>query len=176
MMYYPTATHDNWTQGHIDPVWIEDQYHKTFNYVNKPFNDVDTLLGWQNIGHLYENYTGDIVEWNDLPDCVRQLAGETGLANMGVSLYKMKPGRIIPEHQDTYDSYRKVFDISDEQHIKRYVVFLEDWASGHYLEVAGDAIINWKAGDWVSWDDDTPHLAANIGSTDRYTMQITGTY
>ena len=58
----------------------------------------------------------------------------------------------------------------------RIIVFLEDWQSGHYLEINGEPIIEWSAGDWVGWNYDTPHLAANIGMTDRYTMQITGTY
>jgi len=172
MMFYITATHDNWNQGHIDPVWLTNNCHLNFDYINKPFNDPVTLAQWQSIGHIYENYTGDIVEWGDLPEYVKELAAETGLHNVGCSLYKMQPGRIIPEHQDTYATYKKIFN----NNIRRYVVFLEDWQSGHYLEIKNDAIINWKAGDWVSWEYDTPHLAANLGSTDRYTMQITGTF
>jgi hypothetical protein len=54
-------------------------------------------------------------------------------------------------------------------------VYLEDWASGHYGEMAGQPITGWRAGDWVSWHDDFPHLAANMGRTDRYTLQLTGT-
>jgi hypothetical protein len=44
------------------------------------------------------------------------------------------------------------------------------------LEIDGNPITKWSAGDWVGWNYDTQHLAANIGMTDRYTMQITGTY
>ena len=56
------------------------------------------------------------------------------------------------------------------------MVFLEDWRSGHIMEVDDQQLTGWKAGDWVGWRYDTPHLAANLGTTDRYTLQITGTY
>jgi hypothetical protein len=52
---------------------------------------------------------------------------------------------------------------------------MEDWASGHYLEMNGQPFTGWRAGDWVSWRDDFLYLAANIGQTDKYTLQLTGT-
>jgi hypothetical protein len=51
---------------------------------------------------------------------------------------------------------------------------LEDWKSGHYLEANGEPVVNWSAGQVVEWVNDTPHMAANIGLEDRYTLQITG--
>jgi hypothetical protein len=53
-------------------------------------------------------------------------------------------------------------------------VLLEDWQSGHYLEVDGVPVVNWHAGQVVQWVYDVPHMAANIGLEDRYTLQITG--
>ena len=61
-----------------------------------------------------------------------------------------------------------------EHNIKRAVVFLEDWASGHYFEYSGNPLLQWPAGQVVEWDYDEPHMAANIGETPRYTLQITG--
>ena len=46
---------------------------------------------------------------------------------------------------------------------------------GHYFEFDGEAVANWKAGDYVMWQADVPHAASNIGTEDRYTLQITGT-
>lgn len=86
----------------------------------------------------------------------------------------MSPGTTIPEHRDTYTKFKAIHNLSSDQNIVRVVVFLEDWASGHYLEMAGEPIVKWKAGDWVCWSNDLPHLAANIGITDRFTLQITG--
>jgi hypothetical protein len=166
--------HDNgvWFTGAIDPVWGE---YKNLPYTNKPFNDDITKTQWVSRGHRYNKYTGEIIDFDGLPDWVMPIAKTTGMANVGASLYKMTPGCILPTHSDTYVMYKKVHNITHNR-IRRIVVFLEDWQSGHYLEVNGNAILNWKAGQWVGWNYTCPHLAANIGDTDRYTMQVTGMY
>ena len=87
----------------------------------------------------------------------------------------MTPGCVLPMHQDTYTKFKEIYDVSKSATVVRTIIFLEDWASGHYMEMNGRPITNWHAGDWVSWHDDFPHLAANIGKTDRYTLQLTGT-
>ena len=52
---------------------------------------------------------------------------------------------------------------------------LDDWKPGHYLEIDGVGVVNWIAGDYFIWDSDVRHAASNIGTEDRYTLQITGT-
>lgn len=86
----------------------------------------------------------------------------------------MRPGDVLPEHSDTYERFCFLHDIKDIAEIKRFVVFLEDWQSGHYFEIQGVPVVGWKAGTWVSWKGSTPHLAANMGQTMRYTLQLTG--
>ena len=81
----------------------------------------------------------------------------------------------MPEHQDRYVKYVDLFDLQgQEKTIRRAVIFLEDWSSGHYLEVQGKPVVQWKAGKTVEWKYDTPHMAANIGPKCRYTLQVTG--
>ena len=63
---------------------------------------------------------------------------------------------------------------SKEHTIRRALVLLEDWQSGHYLEAIGIPFVNWSAGQVVEWIYDAPHMAANIGLEPRYTLQITG--
>mgnify|MGYP001387133250 FL=1 len=58
--------------------------------------------------------------------------------------------------------------------MKRIIVFLEDWKSGHYFELDGKPIMDYKAGTYVEWSADVEHMAANIGVDYRYTLQITG--
>lgn len=161
-----------WFTGAIEAKWGE---YKNLPYTNKPFNDNVTMTQWVHRGHRYDKYTGDIIDFKDLPDWVMPIAESTGMSNVGASLYKMTPGCVLPQHQDTYEMYKRVHNITHNR-IRRIVVFLEDWQSGHYLEVNGNPIVNWSAGQWVGWNYSCPHLAANIGSTDRYTMQITGIY
>jgi hypothetical protein len=54
------------------------------------------------------------------------------------------------------------------------VIYLEDWQSGHISEIEDTVISKWKAGDYIVWKNNTQHLAANVGKTSRYTLQITG--
>jgi hypothetical protein len=87
----------------------------------------------------------------------------------------MQTGTVMPVHQDLYRRYIEVFNLQgQEAKIRRALVLLEDWESGHYLELDGEPIVNWRAGDTVEWQYDTPHMAANIGLKPRYTLQITG--
>jgi hypothetical protein len=82
---------------------------------------------------------------------------------------------VLPTHSDTYARFREVYGIADPDSIWRAVIFLEPWASGHYFEIDGDPYTEWQAGDTVVWQNTVPHLAANVGMTMRYTLQITGT-
>jgi hypothetical protein len=61
-----------------------------------------------------------------------------------------------------------------ESTIRRGLILLEDWSSGHYLELDNIPVVNWKKGDLAIWPNDTPHMAANMGLTPRYTLQVTG--
>jgi hypothetical protein len=42
------------------------------------------------------------------------------------------------------------------------------------MEIDGKPCLEWKRGDYVCWNFDVPHYAANFGVDPRYTMQITG--
>jgi hypothetical protein len=87
----------------------------------------------------------------------------------------MDTGTVMPVHSDLYRRYVELFDLGGREHlIRRALLLLEDWKSGHYLEVMDQPIVGWKAGHVVEWPYDTPHMAANIGLEPRYTLQITG--
>jgi hypothetical protein len=98
-----------------------------------------------------------------------------GWKDIGIAYYRMHTGTVMPNHSDLYKRYVEVFNLQgQEQTIRRALVLLEDWKSGHYLEVMGIPEVKWSAGTVVEWTYDTPHMAANIGIEPRYTLQITG--
>ena len=100
-----------------------------------------------------------------------------GWKDIGTSYYRMNTGTILPTHSDLYLRYVDVFKLQgQEQKIRRAIVFLEDWRSGHYFEGNGRPTVNWRAGDVIEWAYDAPHMAANLGLDPRYTLQITGHY
>lgn len=162
----------------LEVTWDIESF-KELEWFRKPFNDPDQLQKWRNLGFTHENYNGLLVD-SSKPGAVPSWAWDLArnnfdYENISVSLFCMMPGDIIPEHQDTYKKYIEVYKVEDPTSIWRTVVMLEDWHSGHYLEIDGIAQIDWRAGSAFSWNWNTPHLAANIGKTPRYTLQITGT-
>jgi hypothetical protein len=96
------------------------------------------------------------------------------LKNKTYTLQRIPPGGVIPLHFDVYIAYKKKYNITDINKIKRIIIFLEDWKSGHILEVNNELVMPWKAGDWICWTGDDLHIAANIGLEMRHTFQITG--
>jgi hypothetical protein len=160
----------------IPVIW--DNEFKTLNYVNEQFNDTVNLEYWKSLGFC-NKFTGEMCDmryqqpsWNQQ---IIDLFTEMGWKDIGTSYYRMMPGTILPTHNDLYKKYIELFALEGhEPSIHRAVIFLEDWQSGHYFEGQGQPLVNWSAGDTVEWKYDTPHMAANVGLTPRYTLQITG--
>jgi hypothetical protein len=169
------ATHEL-IKYHIPAFWNDEYRH--LHYVNETFNDPDNLDLWQSLGFA-DQFTGDMCDmrsaqpsWNQT---VIDVFSEMGWQNIGTSYYRMMPGTILPTHSDLYKKYIELFDLQGQEHtVCRAVIFLEDWQSGHYFEGNGEPLFKWRAGDTVEWRYDTPHMAANMGVTPRYTLQVTG--
>jgi hypothetical protein len=161
---------------HVTRFW--DDEFKTLNYIQEPFNDPKTVELWLSQGYQ-DKITGDLCDMRHrLPVWAEQFVDTytaLGWQDVGLAFYRMRTGTVMPVHQDLYRRYIELFDLKGREHtIKRALVLLEDWCSGHYFEVDGHPFVNWRAGDTVEWTYDTPHMAANIGLQDRYTLQITG--
>lgn len=158
------------------PFW-DDEY-KTLDYIQEPFNDPVTVSHW--VGQGYPSkFVGDLCDMRHrLPDWSKRFIDifeGQGWQDVGIAFYRMRTGTVLPTHGDLYKRYIELFDLEGKKHtIYRALVLLEDWKSGHYLELNSTPIVNWKAGSVVEWQYDTPHMAANLGLEDRYTLQITG--
>ena len=158
-------------------VFWNDEY-KHLDYVNEPFNDTVSITQWTGQGYPLK-FTGDMCDmrrqqpsWNQ--KFIDHFA-KLGWQDIGTSYYRMNTGTILPVHGDLYLRYVDLFNLHGQEHtIRRAIVFLEDWKSGHYFEALGVANTGWKAGQVVEWEYDEPHMAANIGLEPRYTLQITG--
>jgi len=159
------------------PVFWDDEF-KRLDYVNEEFNDTANLERWTALGYA-NKFTGDMCDmrrpqpsWNYQFIKIFQ---EMGWKDIGTSYYRMGIGTILPTHSDLYLRYVDIFKLQGQEHtIRRAIVFLEDWRPGHYFEGNDQPYVNWRAGDVVEWEYDTPHLAANLGLDPRYTLQITG--
>ena len=169
------ATHEI-VKYHIPKFW--DNEFKQLNYINEHFNDVENIQRWLAQGYA-NKFTGDMCDMRSpQPTWNQQFVNiyeQMGWKNIGTSYYRMSTGTILPTHSDLYLRYVDLFNLKgQEQRIHRAIVFLEDWKPGHYAEYNDVAKVNWRAGDVIEWQYDTPHLAANLGLEPRYTLQITG--
>lgn len=162
--------------ANIEPFW-DDEYLR-LDYSVESFNNPLDTESWLKAGYR-SKFTGAMCDmrqpqpsWNN--KFIEHFTG-LGWKDIGTSYYRMDTCTILPVHQDTYKRYVELFNLQDKKHtIRRAIVFLEDWASGHYLELKGIPITGWRRGFTVIWAYDAPHMAANIGLTPRYTLQITG--
>jgi len=162
----------------VTPFWTKESY-QSLNYIKEEFNDPEQVAEWQLLGYDVSRLTGEMCDmrqpqpiWNDR---IVQQFQRYGWKDVGTSYYRMMPGTVLPDHRDRYTRYIELFDLAGQEHtIRRAIVFLEDWHSGHYAECCGDPVVNWTAGTVVEWKFDAPHMAANLGTEPRYTLQITG--
>lgn len=160
----------------LDVFW--DDEFKNLDYVQEPFNDSEDVRRWLAQGYqpkicgAMADMKGRQPAWNQrFIDYYTTL----GWCDIGTSYYRMTSGTVMPVHQDRYVKYVSLFDLQGREHnIRRALVMLEDWQSGHYLEINGRPVVSWQAGTVIEWNYDIPHMAANIGLSDRYTLQITG--
>jgi hypothetical protein len=167
------ATHELFN---IAPFW-DDEY-KSLVYCKENFNDPATMIEWQDrgfrgpFGGWMCDMRGSQPSWNrEFIDFFETL----GWKDIGTSYYRMPPGSMLPQHVDTFHRYIDLFGLTGQEHtIRRAVVFLEPWQSGHYAECNGEPFVNWIKGFCLQWTWDTPHMATNMGYTDRYSLQITG--
>lgn len=161
---------------HISKFW--DDEFKELTYVNEQFNDNANTRHWIDLG-FPPKFTGDMCDmrspqptWNT---AFIKMFEEMGWQDIGTSYYRMGPGTILPTHSDLYLKYVDLYDLHGKEHtIKRAVIFLEDWQPGHYAEYLDIPFTGWQAGATVEWEYDASHMAANVGFTPRYTLQITG--
>jgi hypothetical protein len=112
---------------------------------------------------------------NTMPDWCNRFFSIFNGSNIGLSFYRMNTCNILPHHRDTYSYYKKLFNIENNLSIWRAIIFLEDWKPGHIFEIEQEPITKWRAGEYVLWQYDSDHMAANLGLDPRYTAQITFT-
>jgi hypothetical protein len=161
-----------WFRGHVHPYWTET--FKSYKYKKQPITQ-EEINSWRSQGYTHESFTGVMYDsTNPIPSWCHDVSNKIGIHNPGFVFYKMVTGDIMPPHVDHFRRYCEVFNV-ERNDVWRGLVFLDDWKPGHYFEIDGIPIMEYKKGDYMLWSADTPHAASNIGVADRYTLQITGT-
>lgn len=160
--------------GTINKFWNNN--HTLLDYNPTGFKSQQDVKIWLNSGFKQENLIFDLYDMsNPTPEWALPFLNYFGGENVTLSFMRMNTNTSLPYHSDLYKKYIEINKLSNPSSIARAVVFLEDWQPGHILEIDGSPISQWHAGDYVIWNYDTPHMAANLGIVPRYTAQITFT-
>ena len=159
--------------GHVDPWW--DDSFKSLDYTYIPIKNTHDEQRWIEEGYSGVTLNGALYAMpNPMPHYADKFLEIFDWENQGIGFFRMNTLEMFPVHQDHYTTYRSRFNITDPSVIWRGIVFLEDWKSGHYIEVDGKPMLEWKRGDYIAWNYNVPHFAGNFGVESRYTVQITG--
>lgn len=150
----------------------------SFDYSSLNFSDLQVCYRQKPEQELYyTEHNSSVYQMFDeeIPDNVKcpiidQLA--PNWSKWSFSIIRINPGNTVPEHIDTFFKVRSQFKSS--VHPYRFLVLLEDWKSGHYLELNGEPVVKWKAGDVYVLTETLWHIGGNMGNVPFYSAQYTG--
>jgi len=163
-----------YTRGLTKPFWGFE--HQFLDYQRETFNCDEDIIRWRSQGYTQSHFTGSMYDMkNKMPEWCDKFFRIFQGSNIGLSFYRMDTCNILPHHRDTFSYYKKLFNIENNQSIWRAVIFLENWKPGHIFEIENEPITKWRAGEYVLWQYDAEHMAANLGLEPRYTAQLTFT-
>lgn len=120
----------------------------------------------------YSNSTNDLPQGFDIevPN-YKQFITALGFETASVSWTCIEPGQAIPIHTDAFYKLRQAHNVDVDQCL-RYLIFLQDWQLGHFVEFDDVNITTWAKGDVWVFDYTARHCAANASNTDFITCQV----
>lgn len=81
------------------------------------------------------------------------------------------PGQVWNMHIDKLDKWHH----SKPQDVYRFMVMLNDWEAGHFIQYGNHIHTHYRAGEIYSFDwKNVPHCTANAGRGPRCTLLLTG--
>lgn len=142
--------------------WPEDLYNIMQQYCDYGYTEHNTKI-WKSTNQ--ENYL--TFAWQD------SMLAQLPLDNAIVTLTRQDPGQVLPWHYDRHFMLRRLYP-NDTRMVVRILVFMENWKTGHVLQIHNEMLYNWKRGQVMIWHPNTYHLAANIGLEKKWTCNVTG--
>jgi hypothetical protein len=168
----------NWGESeHAVELWPEDE-NKPLDIHNLAWGKKDTIrAGYTE--HNTKKY--QLFNSSEIPKILYDIAEMSGLENYSVALFRQDPGQTNPWHFDTFQGCVKKFKQQgvnltekDIKRIKRYLIVLEDWDWGHFLQVGNNVLSQWRAGDVFTWEYGMYHTSCNAGTKPKLTAHVTG--
>jgi hypothetical protein len=121
----------------------------------------------------YKDSSNDLLQGFDdeLPSVCQQFYTALNITQGSMSWTCIRPGNTIPTHSDNFYKLRLKYNVDVSQCV-RYLIFLEDWKLGHFVEFQECIITKWKSGDVWRFDVNSMHCAANASNSNFYSCQV----
>jgi len=100
-----------------------------------------------------------IVDWFEYAENVQPIIMEKNIGNW--------EGWHVDSHCGHPNGYR-------QKELHRVIIHLQDWQFGQMLFWGTKPIMQWRAGDCLSYNVRVPHVTANCSRYKRYSLRITG--
>ena len=120
----------------------------------------------------WENTRMKQLVWDTNALETKDIAKQLNMDVATVTSIEQPPGSVIPLHIDSFYQLRKKYP--DKPDPVRANIFLEDWKLGHFLQCDDKVYTHWKKGEGVLIGRGVPHLSANAGVQNKYTLQVSG--
>jgi hypothetical protein len=111
----------------------------------------------------------------ELTENLRSILSEYQGKKYNYNFLKLTPGCQLMWHFDTYATFVKFNQITEDQigEVQRTAIMMKDWNHGQVLEIDGSIFSHWKAGDTFIWKAETWHGLCNFGPSEIIVAQIT---
>ena len=130
-------------------LYQRDYFHKNYNKEQDLFQALD----------------------DELPKGSKKFYDSLGVTDGSISWTCLEPGQVIPIHTDSFYKLRQKFDVEIDQCV-RYLIMLQDWTLGHYVEFEEQILTKWIKGDVYVFDHSSRHCAANSSNINFVTCQV----
>jgi len=156
--------------------WEDFKNDEYFNHHHIEQKDLHNKIGFDTIPDTYCKHNTTIYQKMFTSNEINFLDFQHHLQiePITVSFIKIKPGNIIPLHNDTFYLIKKNYPERLTEKIVRANIFLKDWKWGHFLQIEDEIKTHWRKNTGYIWDAKVAHIAANCGMHDRYTLQVSG--
>jgi len=167
----------------IKNISVDSEYFlKLKTYEKNPFNRYVGQFRRDYNKQFVDTYTDTLLasEPDYTDDHITQLKKDLNLDEIYCLQQTQLPGTLVGQHTDLNRGLSNILvDKGIDQnvklkHIRKYIVYLDNWAHGQVFMVGRHAHTNWQKGDVMSFEWYMPHSTVNAGLKPRPILFIAG--
>lgn len=132
------------------------------------------IVGWYKLMEVDNmNHGGfkDVVTQNRHPTLQKVINWFEFESDIESAIMEKMPGNVELWHVDSHCGHKHGHR---KKELTRILIHLQDWEFGQMMMWGTRPLIQWRAGDAITYDVDIPHCSFNSSRHIRYTLRITG--